>query len=296
MFSPRAQVLVAAVCFGTTGTAQALGPSGTTPLTVGAARIVIGAALLVLVARWASDDGDRAARPSWSWPVVAAVGLAVAAYQVTFFAAVERTGVGVGTVVALGSAPAIAGLMERVVGGVHLDARWARSTTLAVVGVALLVGAGGDDASIDPVGVLLALGSGAGYATYTVAAKRLMVAGHAPERVMAVGFGTAAVLLAPLLLLGDSGWLLTADGLLLAVYLGVVPTALAYVLFGRGLRMLSSGEVATLTLAEPLTAAALGVVLLSERPGPVAALGAALVLAGLVLLARRADDVVVVGA
>lgn len=288
MLSPRTQVLVAAVCFGTTGTAQALGPAGTTPLTVGAARIAIGGALLLLVARWTAADAPDA--PRWSWRLVAVVGVAVAAYQVTFFAAVARTGVGVGTVVALGSAPAVAGCMERLSGGEPLGVRWAQATAVAVLGVALLVGAGGGDASIDPVGVLLALVAGAGYATYTVAAKRLMAVGHAPERVMAVGFGTAAVLLAPLLLLGSSGWLLTADGLLLAVYLGVVPTALAYVLFGRGLRVLSSGEVATLTLAEPLTAAALGMVVLGERPGAVAAVGAALVLAGLVLLARGARD------
>ena len=43
-------VLLAAVCFGTTGTAQALGPDAA-PAGVGAARIVIGGALLLLVAR-----------------------------------------------------------------------------------------------------------------------------------------------------------------------------------------------------------------------------------------------------
>ena len=43
--SPRVAVLLAAVLFGTTGTAQALGPDGAAPLTVGAARIVVGGAL-----------------------------------------------------------------------------------------------------------------------------------------------------------------------------------------------------------------------------------------------------------
>ena len=40
----RLQVLLAAVLFGTTGTAQALGPDSSTPLTVGAVRILIGGA------------------------------------------------------------------------------------------------------------------------------------------------------------------------------------------------------------------------------------------------------------
>ena len=47
---PRLQVLLAAICFGTTGTAQAIGPAAS-PVAVGAARIVVGGALLVAIAR-----------------------------------------------------------------------------------------------------------------------------------------------------------------------------------------------------------------------------------------------------
>ena len=67
-----------------------------------------------------------------------------------------------------------------------------------------------------------------------------------------------------------------------------MPTALAYVLFARGLRHLPAGEAATLTLAEPLTATALGALVLGERPGAVALAGVALVLAGLAALAAPA--------
>ncbi|WP_397333861.1 hypothetical protein [Ornithinimicrobium sp. INDO-MA30-4] len=43
-------MLAAAILFGTTGTAQALGPTDSSPLSVGAARLVIGGiALLVLL-------------------------------------------------------------------------------------------------------------------------------------------------------------------------------------------------------------------------------------------------------
>ena len=74
------------------------------------------------------------------------------------------------------------------------------------------------------------------------------------------------------------------------VFLAVIPTAFAYVLYARGLRRLTAGETATLTLAEPLTAALLGAIVLSERPSTVAVGGAGLVLAGLLMLALpRAD-------
>ena len=53
----------------------------------------------------------------------------------------------------------------------------------------------------------------------------------------------------------------------------------------RPKRLLSAAETATLTLAEPLTAALLGVIVLSERMSAPAALGGALILGGLLVLA-----------
>lgn len=276
---PRLLVLLSAVCFGTTGTAQALGPE-TDPVVVGAARIAVGGLLLALIARWQAPDTGA----SWARGPVLAGAAGVAAYQLTFFAAVDSTGVAVGTVVALGSGPAFAGVLARAVHGEALTARWAIATTLAAAGVAVLVAAG-EAATVRPLGVLLALGAGLSYASYTVAAKGLLQAGHPPEQVMARMFGLGALALVPVLVVGWPGGMDGLDGIALAVYLGAVPTTLAYVLFARGLRHLPAPEVATLTLAEPLTATALGAIVLSEEPGPAAVAGVLLVLAGLAVLA-----------
>jgi DME family drug/metabolite transporter len=284
---PRALVLFAAVLFGTTGTAQALGPDAS-PLAVGAARIVVGAVLLWGAAAVLRGPG---AGTAWSRPSLAAAAVGIAGYQLAFFAAVADTGVAVGTVVALGSAPAMAGLLSRLVDGTRLDRRWAACTALATAGVLLLVLSGGD-AEVSVPGIVLALGAGLSYATYTVASKQMLTAGHAPEAVMARGFGLAAVALLPVLIV-EGGDVASPGGLALAMYLGAIPTALAYVLFARGLKLLTPGDTATLTLAEPLTAAALGTIVLGERPGALAVIGAVLVLAGLAALAapgRRGDE------
>jgi DME family drug/metabolite transporter len=278
----RLQVLLAALCFATTGTAQALGPSGTDPVGVGAARILVGGTLLVLVALAGRAFTGRRWAPG---PVLAAVA-AVATYQLAFFAAVADTGVAVGTIVALGSAPTLAGLFEWLLDRRRPEPRWAVATALACVGVALLALAGGD-ASVSPPGIALAVVAGGSYAVYTLAAKRLLTAGHAPEAVMAVAFGLAAIVLLPALVLSEPGWLVHADGIALALFLGVVPTALAYVLFARGLTRLSASETATLTLAEPLTAGLLGAVVLAEPMTAMSAVGAGLVLAGLLSLGVR---------
>src|SRR3954471_7848145 len=283
--SARAQVLLAAVCFGTTGTAQALGPAAA-PVAVGAARIVLGGTLLVVIAR---VMGIRVPRVD---ATVLGIAVAIAIYQLSFFAAVKLTGVAVGTVVAIGTGPAAAGALGRLLNGERLTRRWAAATVCAAAGVVLLAGDGG--ATVDPGGIALAVTAGVGYATCTVLSKRLLVAGVAPEGVMAAGFGGAAVLLVPVLAVAGPGFLTAPGGIALAVYLGAIPTALAYVLFSRGLRGLSSGDTATLVLAEPLTATALGVVALGEQPSVAAAIGAAPSFCGLAVRAapaRRAGRV-----
>ena len=276
----RTLVLLAAVTFGTTGTAQALGPDGSDPVTVGAARIVIGGALLALIGHLLAPRSDS----RWPTGLILASGAAVAAYQLSFFEAVDRTGVAIGTVVALGSAPAMTGALARVMNGTPLTGRWAGCTALATVGILLLV-LSGRSAEVEPVGVLLAFVAGSGYAFYTVAAKRMLDDGHAPEAVMGRAFGMGGVLLLPFVLFGDMAWIASAGGAAMALYLAIFPTALAYVAFARGLRGLTPGDTATLTLAEPVTAAALGALVLGERPGVLAVVGAGLVLAGLIALA-----------
>jgi DME family drug/metabolite transporter len=267
------------VCFGTTGTAQALGPDAS-PVTVGAVRIAVGALLLLLAQRLTT----RADAGRWARGPLVAGALGVAAYQLCFFAAVKDTGVAVGTVVALGSAPALAGaggwLLERRAPG----GGWFAATALACAGVALIALAGGGS-EVSAPGVALAVGAGASYATYTLSAKRLLDAGHAVEPVIARLFGWGGVLLLPVLVLGDAGWALTPGGAAMALWLGAVPTALAYLLFARGLRHLPANEVATLTLAEPVTATLFGAIILSERPGAGAIIGIVLILAGLAVLA-----------
>ena len=70
----------------------------------------------------------------------------------------------------------------------------------------------------------------------------------------------------------------------MVAHLGVITVAVAYVIFGRGLHGVGVGAAGTLTLAEPATAATLGVVVLGERFGGTTAAGIALIVAGLVVL------------
>jgi DME family drug/metabolite transporter len=271
-------VVTAAVLWGTTGTAQALGNAQGSPLSVGALRMAIGAAGLLAVS-W-----RRISPPPPGWFGLSAV--CMAGYQVCFFSGVARVGVALGTVVALGSAPVLAGLLGRVIRREVLTPRWIMATASAVAGVALIAAAPGD---ADPLGVALALGAGLAYAVYALSSKYLVETLH-PTAAMALTFAFAAVLLAPLMLGADLAWLAHPRGLAAAVWLGLGATTLAYIAFARGLRGTQVANAATLTLAEPATAVVLGFVVLGERPGWAGWAGVVLVMGAVWLLAgaRRA--------
>jgi DME family drug/metabolite transporter len=275
-------VLIAAVMWGTTGTARALAPADASPLAVGAVRIAIGGAVLVAIAL---ARGSLFATP---WPIVPAAiaAVAVAIYQLSFFEGVARAGVAVGTILAIGSAPAFAGLFAWLTLRERPTTRWLISTAIAVAGLALLV-LPSSAAAVGPSAVLLPLVSGAGYAAYATASKRLLRAGD-NVAVAAIAFGGGALLLVPVLFLVDLRWLGEPRGALIALELGLVATALAYILFTRALARLPVSWSATLSLAEPLTASLLGVLVLSETLAPVQLAGAALVATGLVTLAAAA--------
>jgi DME family drug/metabolite transporter len=274
-------VLAAAVLWGTTGTAQAFAPEGATPLSVGTVRLVIGGFALILLVRARGSLKDLRSYPRRPTLLAAA---SIAAYQLCFFAAVARTGVAVGTIVGIGSAPIMAGLLEWMVYRRRPGRRWLTATSLALVGCSLLIVAG-SRLDIDPMGIILALGAGFSYAVYTMAGKAILP-GRSPDAVMAVIFALGAVFLLPTLFFASHRWILEPAGMVVALHLGLVTVALAYILFGRGLVTVSVSSTVTLTLAEPLTAAALGIMVLGERLSPAAAIGAGFLLAGLVVLTR----------
>jgi DME family drug/metabolite transporter len=261
-------VLLGAAAWGSTGTAAHFAPAGATSASIGAARIGLGGLLLLglAVSTAARRDAVRSllAGGAASRAALVLAAAAVGGYQVCFFTAVRMTGVAIGTVVAIGSAPVFTGALSRLTGGPPLDGRWMAATAAAVAGCAVLV-SGGQSAGVSAGGVGLALAAGLCYAVYAVTASRLITAGNPEAAVMGLLFGGAAVLLAPVLAAGSPGWLLTGRGLAVVVYLGVVTTALAYLLYGRGLRTMSAPVAVTLGLAEPVVAAILGLVVLGER-------------------------------
>ncbi|WP_368496980.1 EamA family transporter [Herbiconiux sp. A18JL235] len=73
------------------------------------------------------------------------------------------------------------------------------------------------------------------------------------------------------------------------LYIGLIPTAVGYLLYARGLRHVSASTASLLTLFEPVVATLLGVFLIGEVLSPVGWVGLGLAMAGLAAATVTAD-------
>lgn len=274
----NASLILAGICFGTTGTAQALGPKGISPLAVGSARLIAGSLLLFLFHRSAASSLAKISRRDL-W--LSAIGVAL--YQITFFSAVKSTGVAIGTVTALGSAPALTGLVAFVMNREKPTRRWFFATLITTVGIIVLSTSKGiSDFNIR--GFILAIGAGTSYSVFAVASKRALTQGVSITDAMFRIFSLGAILSLPLLFVGNMHWIITPKGVALIIWLGLVPTALAYMAYAYGLAKVRASTASTLILAEPATATLLAALVLGEAITAHGWIGISVVIIGLIYL------------
>jgi DME family drug/metabolite transporter len=279
-------IIGAALLWGTTGTAQAFAPAGFDSAFIGASRLLIGGVALLILAIKRNELGMFR---SWRIAPVLLAGALIAGYQVIFLTALARTGVAVGTVVGIGSSPIAGGLLGFIFRGERPRKQWFAATALAIVGCTLLsLGGGGRGVSVDPAGILLALAAGAVYAAYAVVIKEMMEK-HSPNAVLAVVICVGGVMLAPALSRVNLPWLMQTRSLAVLLHLGLISMGMAYLLFARGLQLVPVGEAVTLSLAEPMIAALLGIVVLKEPMNAQALGGILLIFAGLAALTFSPD-------
>lgn len=284
---PYLLVLAAAFLWGTIGVVgKALYELGqVSPLAVGLFRLGLAAPLLGLLT-WRLDRGSswRFERGELHWWLLAMT--SIGAYQLFLFNAVQRTDVTTAVFLAICTAPILVALVAPFVLGERLTRSILAAGGLALVGTALVLGFSDPRAMLTSgklLGDLLALGAAICWATYAIVARRL-VQRHRPTRITFFTFAGAALMVAPLAIWQGEPVVLPPAGWALVIYLGVVPTALAYFLYVRGLRSVSATTSSFMALAEPGTAAILAALLFDEQLSASGWLGVGLLLAGLVLL------------
>jgi drug/metabolite transporter, DME family len=216
------------------------------------------------------------------------LGIIIIVYQWCYLAAVDRIGVTTATLISLCVPPALVALVSAVFLGEALSRFGMLALAGALLGTAMLVGSPPvvAEGGVMLAGVLFALGCAAGVAAHALGSRR--IAGrHDALLPLAIAFPAGAVFFAPVAI--GHGFSLDQPlaGWVLVIYLGVVPSALAYVMYQRGLRHLPASTASILTLVEPLTAAVLAWALFAEALTPIGIAGGALLLASIMLLARQ---------
>ncbi|MER7952588.1 EamA family transporter [Streptomyces sp. NPDC096079] len=281
-------LIVAGIAWGTAGAAASLifRISDMGPLALSFWRCVGGLALLLgalalrrprrSAARTVTEPGGRRAAR------ILGTGIGLTVFQSAYFAAVEATGLAVGTVVTLGAGPVLIAIGARLTMGERLGRGGVAAVAGALGGLFVLV-LGGGAAEVRPLGVVLAVVSAAGYAAITLLTRWLGRDGGASDALGTTtwAFAIGAVGLLPAAL--AEGLVPHTDApvsvVLLLVYVAAVPTALAYALYFAGAAVVRAATVSVIMLLEPVSAALIAVSLLGER------LTAAIVLGTLLLLA-----------
>jgi inner membrane transporter RhtA len=233
-------------------------------------------AALILLAMW---------RPSLqmsrrAWAVVAAYGVILGLMNLTFYLALDRIPLGVAvTIEFLGPlAVALAGSRR------WLDGLWA---LLAAGGVVLVTEAG--TGGLDPLGIALALATGACWAAYILLTSAL--GRHSSDGGgLALGMVVAAAVAAPIGIVEGGAaliqpWVLAA-GLGVALLSSVIPYSLEL----EALRRMPTKVFGVLMSLEPAIAALVGLLVLNEVLGSVQWVGVLLVVAASVGSVRMANE------
>ncbi|MFJ9682237.1 DMT family transporter [Streptomyces sp. NPDC101194] len=284
-------LIVAGVAWGTAGAAASLifEVSDLGPLVLSFWRCAGGLLLLLAALALRPRRAAAPAEPRGRRMLrVLGTGAGLTVFQSAYFAAVEATGLAVGTVVTLGAGPVFIAVGARLTMGERLGRGGSAAVTGALAGLAVLV-LGGDGATVRPAGVALALLSAAGYATITLLTRWLGRDGGATDSLAtsAWAFGIGAVGLLPMA---------AAEGLvphtdqpvqvvMLLVYVAAVPTALAYALYFAGAAVVRAATVSVIMLLEPVSAAVIAVVVLRERLTAATVVGTLLLLVAVAGLA-----------
>ncbi|PTP52281.1 DMT family transporter [Vibrio splendidus] len=260
-------ILFASILWGTTGTAASFAPD-LSPLAIGAFSMGVGGLMQAgLAYRKILLAFDKLLQNK---KLLAVSALALAVYPLAFYSSMKLSGVAIGTVVSIATAPFFSALLECLISKKNnINKCWLTSFAIGVVGIGLLVfsessstNESGDDLKL--LGIALGLVAGLCYAIYSWATKALIDKDIESQAAMGSIFGLGAMLLLPTLWFTGENLFSSQINVLVISYLTLIPQCLGYIAFSFGLRHVTASSANLLTLFEPVVAAVLAVCVVGE--------------------------------
>jgi DME family drug/metabolite transporter len=287
-FQPNGLWLVAgsAVLWGTIGVAtQAIyNVDRTSSLFINLARMLIDAPVL-LAACWRVVGRAMFNIQRRDFLIMLASGTLLALSHAAYFAAIRYTGVTIATLLTVCVAPLAVACLSAALKLEKLTGRIVIALICGVIGSVLLVGfhsPEGSDYNIES-GAIFSLIAAICYASVIICGRFLAVNYH-PLQITAASFAAGTVALVVINVAIGIEATHTTLGWLLLLYLGLVPTALAYWLLQMGLRSVSATAASIVNMVDPLVAALLAWALFGETLAITGIGGAALLILSIFML------------
>lgn len=258
-------IILASLLWGTTGTAATFAPA-LSPLFIGSFAMGIGGILQCGLATVKIVHDRALLAVHCRFLIVGA--LAVAIYPLAFYSSMRLSGVTIGTVVSIGSAPILSAIIEYFSRDFQLNKQWAMGALLGIIGMVMLAFSDNASTSIQythvNLGILLGLVAGLTYALYSWSARQLMLKGVNTKAAMGATFGCGGLLLIPVMLITGSAFVTSWNNMAVGFYMALIPMFLGYLCYGFGLSKISASMATTITLLEPVIAAILAMLIVGE--------------------------------
>lgn len=271
----------------------------------------IGSTILMLVILLVMDAVNRRKnskykslfriKPKDIWCFIGTGIVSLTLFNLCYFTTIQMTSMAVAAIL-MYTSPIFVVIFSAILFGERITGKKIVALVLAFAGCALVTGivsVNAGEGMVMPVkGILLGIGSGVGYALYSIFGRYALERGYRSETITfytflfaAIGICIVSPFLCPIpeivtkLAIGN-----TAKDILLLIGQSLLSTVLPYLLYTKGLSGLENGMAGIIASVEPVVAAILGMLVYGERLTVSGYIGVALVLGGIVILNMQSSD------
>lgn len=282
-------VLLASVLWGTIGVATQMIYSNedASPLFINLMRTIIATPILLLMA-WRSIRHQLFHVGLRDFGVMCLMGTCLVLSQVMYFSGIRYAGVTISTLLTLCVPAILVACLSMLFKLETVQRKIIIALVCALIGCGLLISITSSDTTYPQLGL------GIGYSLVSamlyagmLLCGRFVATQYHPLQVNAIGFSAGTLVLLMITLMSDVVVIQTPQAWSLVFYLGLIPTAFAYLIFQMGLKTVSATTASIVIMIDPLVAAGLAWLMFGETLPFIGLVGAGLLLLSLLILAQK---------